>query len=415
MIESTEAKTLTSRVLTNILLHLKCYKNNSPRFIKAVEPEELNWNNIGFSRATRSKSHRKTVYCLGIVYLALTYYAFCYFSLKHLASKKLSKTWPLAAKVLEGYLPTVLTVIVTNMSSKALERYEKKELHLRKKEYFNVKVSRLVFIQAYSWLLIFIAEFSAVLEDGEVVDKVPKILYSAMKYTLVKCILEPFLSVVDLAYFYKIFKGKKILRKLTLAKEDKKFDESERECENKSKRNLGSCYYEFLPSSVIRRMTIKPELCLEKKYSKLISVLLIDYMVFYMTYTFLSPFISITFMIFQYLTDTWLLVKRFSKSDPGCGVLSRNAVLLLGMFPKIYIANSLVLYLISFKNFEFWSFWMYLTDFFLSLTLFLPFPWLSKVVYNRWFSLKGEGAEKEYRDVCHLFEVDYEMKKTMAM
>ena len=416
LIKSTKTSFLIVRILKRLLSKLGFCTNTSPRFIKAVEPGELNWNSIGYSRGARLKSRRKTNCCMFIVLLILSYYYILVYLLLRMNSiVTIPDEKPILSKIVGNYLPTVLSVIITNLSSKALERFEKKEIYLKKKHYFYKKVSRLIIIQIYSWFLITIMDIAIIAMTEEPDDLVPLFLYAAIKYTLVKCVLEPVLSVVDFSYFYKIFKGKKVKKKLKLAGKEKERATKGGEVDRKGRRKKRSAsIYEFMPPSVIDRITEKPELCLEKKYSKLISILLIDYIA--VEVTLFSPFLSIIFMILQYLADRWLLLKRFKISEAGAGLVSRNAVRLLVVFPKIYIFQIFFNYLDgTISQYDFGSIFRYALDLAFVPFLFLPFPWVAEVVYNRWFRLKGGDGEKEYGEVCHLFEVDYRMKKTMAM
>ena len=416
LLKSTRSDFLIVRIIIIVLRSLGCYTDTSPRFIEAVEPGELNWNSIGYSRAARLKSRRKTNCCLLFVLSFLTYYyVVVYVLLRVYCMVNIPDEQQFLSYIVGGYLPTVVSVIITNASSKMVEKFEKKEIYLKKNQYFFKKVSRQVLIQFYSWFLLTFVD-GVIIKVYEEQDHMAQVmLYNLMKYTLVKCVLEPFQSVVDFSYFYHIFKARRVLRKLELARNQDKIEGGGGGVNQKGgPKKRSRSVYEFMPSSVISRITSKPELSLEDKYSILITILLMDFNLFELT--LFSPFVSIIFMILQYIADRRLLVKRYKISQQAAGVESINAVRLLAIFPKFLVFFICVKYLDGTSSkFNYGSIYRYALDLAFIPFLFLPFDWVAKLVYNRWFSPKGGDGEKEYRDVCHLFGVGYQMKKMVAM
>ena len=122
---------------------ISCSKRE-PKVLPAANPEEINWNYIGYSRRERIKSRSKTFIAALLLLLGMIYCIFFIFVIFCLIIPSRFDSYlgyhPFAKAFLVNYLPTFTTTILCNAISGILERYERGEIYLTKRAYFGRRV-----------------------------------------------------------------------------------------------------------------------------------------------------------------------------------------------------------------------------------------------------------------------------------
>ena len=248
-----------------------------------------------------------------------------------------------------------------------------------------------------------------------------------MKYTITKSFLEPFSTIIDAKYIFNRLKKRKVTK---VKKNEKSEGEAERRLEPETK--------DYIPRKAYSRMTSKPEVSLEVKYSKAITIMAIDTLT--SSATNLSPFVSLFFLVFQYLADMNFYTRRYEDREGRKNfIINQNMIKALEFFPKFVILGVFTDYLDEFELINYDSSLSYVIDFVFIVLMFIPFSKFSDWIYDRFYkeglrenqeasstrrrikrvsgtrtSDPQQRKEKiRYHDVFDAGDYGYEMQKTL--
>ena len=280
-------------------------------------------------------------------------------------------------KFCKSFMPTIFTVILSNLGSKVLDKYQRNEIHLKKSKYFRGRVWRMVWFQliTYYLSLILVVVLTSIF-ISEQYEEANFIIYT-LKFTFVKSFIDPIATVGDLSYLISVYKSRQATRSLSKKgekSEDKKFTK-----------------YDFYPKSALEKMVQKPRHILDKKYSRVFTVLIIDTL----NSKFLSsPYISIFYLIFQYCVDKLFYSKRYTE-DPSGPLTNKSMVHALQIIPKLVMVNEINFVLDRHiqlpSSYTLYAWAIYLIFF---VMFFVPFESIAEAIYQR-LLLRKERREKE--------------------
>ena len=139
-------------------------------------------------------------------------------------------------------------------------------------------------------------------------------------------------------------------------------------------------------------MIDKPQPTLEIKYSKVLTVLIIDVV----NYQLMSPpLVSIFLLILQYTTDKLFYTKRYSDSSSLGVQEAKSMINSLQVVPKLLIFTFIGNYLRPFdfrENFSHYGF-IWVTEMSLLVLIFVPFGSLSGFILKRFFPFEKKQKE----------------------
>ena len=353
-----------------------------PKVLRAEHPQELNWNLIGYSRPLRQRSRRKSCFMICLM-MGVTFYVI----IVSLAGFQFYLPYKIRDLGLfltfcRDYVPSIFIVIMSNLGSKVLEKYERNEIHFLKSKYFRVKVWRQVFFQLIIYYLSLVSMAAILAFKAHFITYSYKInfVFYILKFTFVKGFFEPFSTAIDLRYFWWKIKSKRALS--SLKKNSKKV-------ENK---------YRFYPKNVLKRIIDRPELTLDKRYRNFFTILILDTLNSSLNVT---PFISISFLILQYIADKLFSTKRYKDPNLEGFLKNKNMIEALQIIPKLSMLNEVFSCLNSGvqipKNF-FW--YICLSAIFFSVLMLTPFSSIAEIFYRKIEEKnnKTKGGRKGQKD-----------------
>ena len=365
------------------------FSNNKIKIKKAVHPDELNWNYIGYSRSIRARSRRTSCF-LRTFFTFVVFYIIIISNILFLFFIPFrTKNPPKIVRTICSFIPTLIMIIVSNTTSKILEKYERKQIHLMKSKYFIKKVWRVFWMQYinyfFSVLVIFVIEvfksnfISNIYSEDE--------YYGLIKFTVTKSVIEPFFTIIDKTYISKAIKIARAKRKLRKAEE-----------------TTAKTKYSFYTEESIKRVLEKPQMCLSLKYSKIFTVIIIDTL--NTGGYFLTPLVSIFYLILQYIADKLFYAKRYRDPNPDGVLVNKNMIEALQILPKIFCFMNRS-YLLSKKIKISPTILMLVVDGLMILSIFIPFEPFSEFCFRRIIarrqrrrvecSGKNEGREGDRR------------------
>ena len=425
---------LESKAQVDLLLksqkRLKCWicrlgrsSRKPPKLLRAVDPSDINWNFIGYSTWERLRSVIKInilifAFLLGMVYITfLSNITVIIFT--DLTNPDMNRILVLVI----DYIPTIILVLFTKMVSDIIEAYLVREIHLNKKRYFTKRTWLTFWIDVWVWGFAFMMDLITVyITDGE--KGIEQVAYFGMKFTIVKAILEPLLTVADYSYFFSKSKRKMAQEILN------SFVKARRAVEGDPRRLRQLNKLKYYHKSALKRLAGKSYFCLEKKYSRVISIVFMDLMLSYITR--ISPIVSMVYLVLQTVADRKFFIKRYRDPYLQNPEISVGIVNMLALIPRLIIFNkffdvvvfqccNLTLYHFVFDSPLFVIFFLDLRS--ISLKLLI---WYRRrrggresVQSLKTYSKQVEGVynakQERYEEVKELFVETYESKKTQAI
>ena len=362
--------------------------SNRTKIIEAAHPDDLNWNYIGYSSSIRRRSRRNS-WILRIFLILNTIFVSFFSSIffQLFMINIYEESGVLVQHVIQ-FAPVVIIKIINNVSVEILEIFEKNQIYLKKSKYFRGKVWRMVSIQLINYFLsVIVTVFIWVAKDRLISNLYQQIdlISFVLKFTMVKSIFDPLATILDTNYINKRFKQYSAKK----YKRDK----------NKGEKNKKSNIYTFYPKSAFRRVLGKPEATLDIKYSKVMTVLIIDTF----NHELISPpFVSIFFLILQYTTDKLFYMKRYQDSSSYGLQKTKTMINSLQKIPKMLILSHIFAYpFLAFKkDYSDYSL-LYAIDVCLLALIFVPFESLSNFVLRRFFPFERKQTRTKTYDSIH--------------
>ena len=355
-----------------------------PKILAGVHPDELNWNCLGYSRSLRRRSRRKlclmrflfTIIATYIIIISLILFkSFLYLEFEKNKNSLLSHVM--------SFAPTIIIAFMSKIGSRVLEKYERDQIYLEKSKYFRGKVWRLVWIQLIIYLLSLIIFGLILLDRAFYLGKKylhVNFVYFFMKFPFVRSLIDPVSTIFDRQNLARIFKQRQASQKPP--KKDSKV------------KNVNK--YKFYPKTALDRIVEKPKALLELKYSRVLVILIMNMLI--QDFIF-PPFISIFFLILQFVVDKYFYANRYRDPHPRGVVLNRTMIYALQILPKLFILEQI-------SNYSSWvkepfskSSWLFWVDFALVGLVFVPFQWIGDMVFRGFFNKskknRGDSTQQE--------------------
>ena len=354
--------------------------NNRIKITKAVHPDELNWNYIGYSRSIRARSTRTSCFLRTFFTFVVFYFIIVSNSIFLFFIPFRTKNPPKIVKIISSYMPKLIMIIFSNITSKILEKYEKKQIHLMKSKYFRKKVWRIFWMQYINYYFSVIVILMIEMYKSNFISNLysQDEYYGLIKFTVTKSVIEPFFTMIDKTYIFKAINTARAKRKLRKAEE-----------------TTAKTKYSFYTKKSIKRVLEKPQMCLSLKYSKIFTVIIVDTLNIGSYY--LTPLVSIFYLILQYIADKLFYAKRYRDPNPDGVLVNKTMIEALQILPKIFCFMSRS-YLLNNKVKISPTTFMLAVDGLMILLIFIPFEPLSEFLFRRIVARRQRRRLKSSRE-----------------
>lgn len=307
---------------------LKHPKDKEFKILKAPNPDDVKWENIGYSTWRRKRS---TIIGVFFSFLTLPLFFIAMFNIT-IFRVQLSIEFKnnIIYLFIINFLISPLSIQLSQyIFIKLIGYFSKRYKYLSVNKFLSSNHSSVTFVYITNFYLTLFAAFSSIYKKEKTsesdLDSLGRSVFDeeAFKYFLSKGILLPFLSFLNLKYYYEKYLKKQSREKLM----------------NNSLKINGKytklSKYHFMTQKEFNEFNDRSEINISYLYFNMIGQLLAISISIY--FCLLTPIQGIIFVLVQRFVDKYLMIRRDKIPIENSEILSKSMMnLIIGLVPRIY-------------------------------------------------------------------------------